>query len=53
MLWGEKAQKYKPVFENCGENVLVLTASHPSSFSFNKGDENLLSVTILINATSF
>lgn len=42
MLWGEKAQKYKPVFENCGENVLVLTASHPSSFSFNKGDEKFI-----------
>ena len=42
MLWGEKAQKYKPVFENCADNVLVLTASHPSSFSFNKGDEKFI-----------
>ena len=42
MLWGEKAQKYKSVFENCADNVLVLTASHPSSFSFNKGDEKFI-----------
>lgn len=43
MLWGEKAQKSKPIFDGTNsDKILVLTASHPSSFSFNKGDEKFI-----------
>lgn len=38
MLWGNKAiERALPIFEN-KENILVLTASHPSPLGANKGD---------------
>ena len=53
MLWGNKAiERALPIFEN-RENVLILTASHPSPLGANKGDNAFMNCNHFKNCNEF
>ena len=53
MLWGNKAiERALSTFEN-RENVLILTASHPSPLGANKGDNAFMNCNHFKNCNEF